>query len=351
MTAPAAQCVRQAGITSGQFGPEAQHCDVYFRSRDPKLLQHGRFFLTIASRGLTLVARDGFETWTGTFPLPGDEPFDGDPIPVIQERLGLDFSVDEILTVAHWTGRLAVADSYRAGSVFVAGDAAHQFFPTGGHGANTGLGDAFDLGWKLAAVLNGWGGPALLDSYEAERRPVALFNREMCFNLLEVWRRYPALAAEGATKAQLAGFLEHERYQINNIGIHFGYRYTTSPVICHEDGAEPAWDWARIVPTTWPGSRVPSIRVHQDEEVYDLLGPELTLFDTSGSNAGKPLVDEAARLGVPLAHVSIDDENARAVWERDLVLVRPDHHVAWRGNEPPQDCTAVLNRVRGSFKE
>ncbi len=335
------------GIPMDDVGPRVQHCDVFFRSTDPALLRHGRFFLAISAGGLTLVSRDGAQAWTGSFPLTGDAPFDGDPVAEVRARLGIDLQVDEVLTVAHWEGRLGVARSYRDGPVFLAGDAAHQFFPTGGHGANTGIGDAFDLGWKLAAVVNGWGGQSLLDSYQAERRPVALFNREMCFNLLEVWRRFPTLAAEGASRAQLAGFLDQDRYQVSHLGVDLDYRYGRSPVVWAEDGEEPSWHWHRIVPTTWPGGRAPSVRLADGSELFDLLGSELTLVDTSGSWAGTPLVEAAHRLGVPITHLVVDDENARAVWQANLVLVRPDQHVAWRGQAAPADCAAVLDRVRG----
>jgi len=336
-----------AGTGSG-MGPALEHRDVFFRSADPALHRYGRFFLTIASRGLTLVSRDGEQLWTGTFPLFDDEQRDADPVAVIRERLGIDLTIDEVLAVAHWKGQLAVAQAYRCGSVFLAGDSAHQFFPTGGHGANTGLGDAVDLGWKLAAAVNDWAGDRLLDSYQAERRPVALFNREMCANLLDVWRRYPVLAACGASRGQLAGFLDHERYQIDNTGIHFGDRYRDSPVVQREQGVEPAWDWQRIVATTWPGGRLPSVRLADGTELYDLLGPALTLLDTSGSRAGAVLVDEAAGLGVPLAHVVIDDPHVRQVLQRDLVVVRPDQHVAWRGDQPPADPAMVLGLVVGN---
>ncbi|WP_137815751.1 FAD-dependent monooxygenase [Gandjariella thermophila] len=340
--------VRSAvGIGVDEYGPQRHHVISYFRSADPALTRYGRFFLANTTLGLTLVSRDGDATWTATFPLADGEQSTGDPLPVIRQRLGVDIAVDELINVAQWRGRFGVARRYRAGRVFLAGDSAHQFFPTGGHGANTGIADAVDIGWKLAAVLDGWGGPGLLDSYEAERRPVALFNREMSFNLLEVWRRFPQLAAEGAGRPQLAGFLRQDGYQINNIGIHCGYRYRDSPVICHEDGEEPAWEWGRIVPTTWPGGRAPSVRLADRTELYDLLGPGLTLLDFSGSQAGKPIAQEAQRLGVPLAHLAVDDEGSRTVWERDLVLVRPDQHVAWRGNEPPDDCAGVLDRVCG----
>ncbi|WP_197651788.1 FAD-dependent monooxygenase [Carbonactinospora thermoautotrophica] len=340
--------VRQAlRIPLDSIGPTTRHCDVYFRSGDPALRQHGRFFLTISGRGLTLVSRDEKDTWTGTFPVFDDGPLPADPMAVVQERLGVKFRVDEVIITAEWIGRMAVAESYRRGSVFLAGDAAHQFFPTGGHGANTGLGDAVDLGWKLAAVINGWGGPRLLDSYEAERRPVALFNREMSLNLLEVWHRFPRMTQYGASREHLTGFLEKESYQVDNIGIHFGYRYTSSPVICHEEGSAPRWEWQRIVPSTWPGGRAPSVRLRDGSALFDRFGTGLTLVDLSAENAGKALVEEAQRRGVPMTHLPVDDENVRAVWERDLVLVRPDHHVAWRGNTPPEDWGAVLDRVCG----
>lgn len=338
---------RAAGITVGEIGPPVEHRDVFFRSGDPVLHRNGRFFLTVAAGGLTLVSRDGDQLWTGTFPLFDAAQRDADPVAVLHERLGVRFTLDEVLVVAHWEGRLAVADAYRNGPVFLAGDAAHQFFPTGGHGANTGIGDAVNLGWKLAATVRGWAGAGLLDSYQAERRPVGLLNREYCGNLLDVWRRYPALAAAGAGRTRLAAFLDRERYQIDNTGVHFGESYERSPVVAGEDGPEPDWAWQRIVATTAPGRRLPSVRLADGTELYDLLGPDLTLLDGSGSRAGKVLADEAAAGGVPLAHVAVDDPHVRRVLERALVLVRPDQHVAWRGDRVPADPGAVLDLVRG----
>jgi len=340
---------RAAGITMGEIGAPVEHRDVFFRSTDPILKRNGLFFLTIAARGLTLVSRDGDQLWTGTFPLFNAAERDADPVSVLYERLGVEFTVDEVLVVAHWEGRLAVADAYRAGPVFIAGDAAHQFFPTGGHGANTGIGDAVNLGWKLAAVIRGWGGETLLDSYETERRAVGLINREFCGNLLDVWRRFPALAAAGAGRARLAAFLERERYQIDNTGIHFGDSYRGSPVVAAEEDV-PAWEWTTIVPTTAPGLRLPSVRLADGTELHDLLGPELTLLDGSGSKAGAAIADEAAGRGIPLTYVVIDDAHVRSVLERPLVLVRPDQHVAWRGDVCPADPGSVLDLACGSTR-
>ena len=336
-----------AGIGVDELGPPVWHCDVFFRSTDPALARHGRFFLANLTAGMTLVARDGEQTWTATFPAPGNTPYEGDPLAEVRQRLGIALRVDEVIDVAHWQGRLGVAQRYQAGSVFLAGDAAHQFFPTGGHGANTGIGDAVDLGWKLAAVLSGWGGPTLLASYGAERRRVALINRELCANLLEVWRRFPTLAAHGAGLPWLRAFLDRESYQVGNTGIHFGHRYAGSPVIVPDGTPEPVWDWGSIVPTTWPGARLPSVRLEDGQELYALLGSGFTLLDSSGSGAGKELAAEAERLRIPLLHLEIDGDQARTALERSLVLVRPDQHVAWRGDQPPAQPAAVLRAVCG----
>lgn len=336
---------RELGIEVEAPAPPTRHCDVYFRSTDPALTRHGTFFLTILARGITLVSRNGRDTWTATFQLPEGRDA-GDPVAAVEAGLGLRLASGQVLNVAHWQGRLAVARAYRSGPVFIAGDAAHQFYPTGGHGANTGIGDAVDLGWKLAARLEGWGGERLLDSYEAERRPVALFNRAMCANLLDVWRRFPQLVAEGASREQVAGYLREEAYQIDNAGIHFGSRYARSPVVWHEAGTPPSWDWHGVTGSTWPGGRAPSVRLPDGSALFDRLGAGLTLVDLA-DGAGGPLARRAHHRGIPLTHLCVEDPRARAVWEHDLVLVRPDQHVAWRGGAPAGGWDVLLDHVTG----
>lgn len=337
---------QQAGLSVAELSTATRHRDVYFRSSDPVLRRHGRAFLTIAAGGLTLVSRDEADTWTGTIQLAGDSAGAQDPVELMRANLGVSFGIDEVLSIAEWEGHLGVSTRYRAGPVFLAGDSAHQFYPTGGHGANTGIGDAVDLGWKLAACLNGWGGPGLLDSYEAERRPVALFNREMCASLLEVWLRFGALVAGGASREQLAGYLGRQTYQMDNLGVHFDYRYGTSPVICHEKGQAPAWEWAGINRVVWPGGRVPAVRLRDGGPLFDRLGTGLTLLDPSGGR-GTDMATAAAARGIPLTHLPVDDEAASSVLGSSLILVRPDQHVAWRGDDGPADTGAVLSHVTG----
>lgn len=345
----AASTVREsAGLSVSAAGPPTRHCSLYFTSADPILRRHGPAFLTVTAKGLNLVSRDGAQTWTASFRVEDDQPVD-DPVAVMWERFGLKFAIDELLDVSYWQGALKVADAYRAGPVFLAGDSAHQFYPVGGHGANTGIADAVDLGWKLAAVVSGWADPGLLDSYEAERRPVALFNREMCANLMEGWRRFAQLSAFGANREQLAGFLDQEAYQLDNVGIHFSYRYGDSKAVCaarEDSGPPPPWHWGQVTPVPWPGGRVPSVRLG-GTSLYGLLGTGFTLVDLSADGWGETFLKEAAARGIPLIRVGCDDQAVRSAWGCELVLVRPDQHVAWLGSGIPWDAGSTLDHLCG----
>lgn len=340
---------RRAGLSVDQSAPSTRHRDIYFRSKDPVLRRHGRAFLTIAAGGLTLVSRDEDERWTGSVHLASESARDRDPVELMWQCLGVDFQVDEVLNVVEWQGRLGIAEHYRCGSTFLAGDSAHQFYPTGGHGANTGIGDAIDLGWKLAAYIGGWASADLLESYEVERRPVALFNREMCWNLLEVWQRFSRLVDGQVTREHLAGFLDKERYQMDNLGLHFDYRYHESPIVWHGEALVPSprWEWAELNRTVWPGCRAPAVRLRSGEQLLDHFGRGFTLVDLSDGESGKEMAASAARRGIPITYVALADDRAASVWARRFVLVRPDEHIAWCGDEIPSDIGAVLDRVTG----
>jgi len=201
--------------------------------------------------------------------------------------------------------------------------------------------------WKFAGAVHGWAGSRLLDSYEAERRPVALFNRELCAGLLEVWRRFARLSAAGTSREHLAGVLQQDVHQVDNLGVHFGTRYGDSPVVCGDPGDPPVWSWDRITPTTWPGGRAPGVRLSDGTHIYSRLGVGFTLVDLSGRGVGLPIVRAAVQRGVPMTHLALDEPFVRACWERDLVLVRPDQHVAWRADDPPTEWHSVLDTVTG----
>jgi 2-polyprenyl-6-methoxyphenol hydroxylase-like FAD-dependent oxidoreductase len=339
------------GVPMEELGVPTHFCSVEFTSDSAVLRGHGSALVTAADHGLTLVRGDGTDRWSGSMPIPPDQQLTADPIALIKERLGVDFAVNEILDIAYWRSSLAVAARYRKGPTFLLGDAAHQFWPGTGYGMNTTIADAVDLGWKLAATIQGWGGSAMLDSYEAERRPVALFNQEMCARLLDVWRRFSRLSAVGVAREQLAGVLEQDIHQVDNLGVQFGYRHACSPIIWHEQGTPPRWRWREINASTWPGGRAPAVRLASGAQLFDQLSNDYTLVDLSGRDAGGPLVEAARLKGYPLTHLPVDDPHVRACWDKDLVLVRPDHFVAWRGDSAPGDWAAVLDRVTGRLKD
>jgi len=339
------------------------HLDmVHFRSRDrERLHRFGAFWHLYFRRGAVLIAQDEVDTYTLHVPAePGSDPAAIDPVACVHDGLGAPVVVDEVLLTSRWTPNLLVADRYRDGRVFLAGDAVHQVIPTGGYGLNTGLGDAVDLGWKLAAVVGGWGGPQLLDSYEIERRPVGVRNRDRSMRNSAVIGGYrrraadPAVDADGAdgdsARAALAAWLQAQRGENESFGVEYGYRYGNSPVIVPDGEPEPAWDPMVYTPTTWPGARAPHVFLADGTSLFERVGAGLTLVDLGpepDAAADERWRQAARERGVPLDMVRVDEPAVRCIWERNLVLVRRDHHVAWRSDTHPDDPGSVLDTVRG----
>ena len=279
-----------------------------------------------------------------------------DPVQFVRERLGHDLDVD-VRAANAWTPRLVVADSFGRGRVWLAGDAVHQVTPTGGYGMNTGVGDAAGLAWILAANLQGWGGPRLLEAYEVERRAVALRNREAAARHALVraaimttdWRD---MHSEGWSGDRTRRRLGREIVDLGNLenealGIELGYRYDDLPVIAAEPGPRPKQQSYAYLPSTVPGVRPPSVWLADGQAIFDRLGTGFTLLRFTEHDT-TALEHAAAIAGVPLDIVDVRDDHARALYERDLVLIRPDQHVAWRGNGPPSDPIAVIDLVRGA---
>jgi 2-polyprenyl-6-methoxyphenol hydroxylase-like FAD-dependent oxidoreductase len=254
----------------------------------------------------------------------------------------------EMLYVGEWKQNLLLAERYGEGRVFLAGDAVHLVIPTGGLGMNSGAGDAVDLGWKLAATLAGWGGPNLLKSYQIERRQVGERNvaaSRFAAQGRRKWRSQwkPNIrdnTPEGAaTRANLARIADVEQRKSNEmIGAELGYRYVGSPIIWPEPGEGPEHDFIRYVPTTWPGARLPHVWLADGAAMQDRIGQGYTLLRLGGSRAdAAPLARAFQRFGAPFSVLDVPDENARDVYGRDLILVRPDLHVVWRGNSAPDE--------------
>jgi 2-polyprenyl-6-methoxyphenol hydroxylase-like FAD-dependent oxidoreductase len=265
----------------------------------------------------------------------------------------------EWLSVSIWTRRSLVAERYGRGRVFLAGDAVHQLSPTGALGMNTGIGDAVDLGWKLAAAVQGWGGPNLLASYDAERRPIGHRNVGMAaeFYLAHENFEHGGLSAiaddspQGqAVRAKLGRELERDvGAMFRTIGLQLGYRYEGSPVIVDDGTPAPPDNPEQFVPSARPGSRAPHAVLGDGRSMLDLYGRTFTLV-----RFGKDVADGAAipaaatKRGVPLHVVTVENPDAAARYERRLVLVRPDGHVAWRSDREPADPLALIDRVRGA---
>lgn len=261
----------------------------------------------------------------------------------------------EILSRGSWTaGHALVAESFRRGRVLLGGDAVHLFTPTGGLGYNTAVEDAVNLGWKLAAVLHGVAAPALLASYEAERRPLALRNTGYArgfadsLGLFLVDPEIEADSPAGAAARQKAGeYLEgHARREFNIPGVTFGGRYDGSPAII-SDGTTPPGDAANVyTPSACPGGRPPHLWLDGDVSLFDRFGFGWTLLQLGSDNGfAAGMAAAAQKLRTNLTQVSLASEQSRDLYAADYVLIRPDHIVAWRG--PGGDAAGILRRLLG----
>jgi len=333
---------------------------VHFKSRDlTRLRKQGRFWHIFFLQphggfGAAIISQDEIDTFTVHLFLPLDVNTDKiDSRDAIYRALGGlydDFiiDIDEILVRSVWRPNIAVTREWHSPNyrVFLAGDSAHQNIPTGGYGMNMGIGDAFDLGWKLAAVINCQGGNGLLVAYEAERRPVALRNVEHSGVHFKVHqdlesiiagqdpKRVDAASDEGAALREKI-HLHYQRHDGENkdLGIEMGYRYKSPVIIQEADEMEPLFDPHQFVPTTWPGGRAPSLFLSNGTAIYDTFGKHWTLLSFSAEDSGaNHLVNAAKQLNTPLTLVDVSkDGHAKAIYEKPLVLIRPDHHIAWRG--------------------
>jgi 2-polyprenyl-6-methoxyphenol hydroxylase-like FAD-dependent oxidoreductase len=359
----------QLGITMSGRPIVTYTTNVIFRcpdlvSRHDKGKAYRHIFLGPEGTWGTIVAINGCDQWRMSIIGRADrtEMLDETEIrAAIRRAAGFDFDY-EILSIMPWVRRELVAERYRVGRAFIAGDAAHMMSPTGGFGMNTGIGDAVDLAWKLAAVIAGWADEELLNSYEIERRPVGLRN------VREASRNLSRMISPGSNEALLEDneqgrvtrervgreFSDQIRHEWYTLGIHLGYRYDASP-ICWPDGSAPVPDDPmHYIPTARPGARAPHVWLADGRSTLDLFGRGFTLLRL-GEHApeASQFARHAAQLGVPLEIFSINEPNVIVAYERALVLVRPDGHVAWRGDHWPgaeeeEAMAGLLDCVRGA---
>lgn len=298
--------------------------------------------------------RDDFVLHRMFAPRPG-EPLEE----IIDEALGTKLNY-EIVQSGPWRPQFLVANSLGRDRVFVAGDATHLYMPTGGLGMNTGITEAHNLAWKLAACLKGWGGAALMQSYEAERLPVARRNREHVKKCAAAvfesqFHCTPCALAESAEAVQARAAMANEfEAKVSRLyealGIEIGYRYTGSPVICPDDGGEPPYEEILYLPTTVPGARLPSVFRDDGTPLFDQLAENgfTLLVLGAGAEEAAPMEVAARAAAVPLTVLPVDEPQIRAVYGRRFVLVRPDQHVCWRGDHIPADSARIIDIVRGA---
>jgi 2-polyprenyl-6-methoxyphenol hydroxylase-like FAD-dependent oxidoreductase len=314
---------------------------------------HGRHYHVADDRASFLIMQDSTRHWTLHATVESDEAMCAQ----FEKIVGMPVKY-EMLYCGEWRQNLLLADRYGDSRVFLAGDSAHLVIPTGGLGMNTGVGDAFDLSWKLAATLEGWGGPALLRSYEIERRQVGERNVGASRYASLGRRRWrsqyrPEIrdnTPEGqAARDNLARVADVEQRKTNEmIGAELGYRYVDSPVIDNIPGG-PEHLFREYYPTTWPGARLPHVWLEDGSAVQDRIPEEgYTLLRLGGSGADLgPLLQALRDRGATATLLDIPDAAARQVYERDLLLLRPDMHVVWRGNAPPADTAALAALATG----
>ncbi len=284
-----------------------------------------------------------------------------DPVGLIRAMIGApdDQDIDiDVVSTDPWTARMLLADTYGTSRIFLVGDAAHLNPPWGGHGFNTCVGDAVNIGWKLAAVLQGWADPGLLNSYEAERRPVAAQTiTDATVNMSRVSTNYtdPALTEDGpvgtTTRAVVSEAIRREKdSEFHSLGLVLGYHYAGSPNVVDDGSDMPVHDPVNYQPTGRPGARLPHLWLEDSRSLYDAVGPGLTLLRLDTGTDTQTLLDAALARAVPLDVVDLSGTPGLVdMFGAGLLLVRPDQHVAWRSSSTPSfdEAAWVLNVALG----
>jgi 2-polyprenyl-6-methoxyphenol hydroxylase-like FAD-dependent oxidoreductase len=353
------------------IGSEALSLSMHLYFRTPNLLERlgvrpGTFFPVIDAGGYwgnvrAIDPKNGL--WRLLFDVPEDmKPgFDPDKVDCdawLRRALARPIEV-EWVGASLWTRRGVVAERYSEGPVFMAGDSVHQVSPTGALGMNTGIADAVDLGWKIAAVHAGWGGARLLASYDAERRPAGARNVRMATQFYEGTASFreglqhiDEDSPRGAQARERAGadLMKGAAQMFRTTGLQLGYQYEGSPVCVPDGTPPPADDPENYHPTARPGSRAPHVTLADERSTLDLFGRNFVLLRLGdAAPSAEALQSAAAARKMPLDIVTLREPEALRAYERRLVLVRPDGHVAWRGDAAPANATEIIDRVSGAI--
>ena len=298
--------------------------------------------------------RDGLWYFIATKLPEGVELDASEGADLIRRSTGIADLDVEVVRMDTWVARTLVANKYGAGRVFLAGDACHLHPPFGGFGMNMGIGDAVDLGWKMAATLQGWGGPALLASYETERRPVhvrTIAEASANYAALGNQLAQPGLEDPGpmgdATRREVGDvILATKSREFQTLGVVLGARYADSPLIVPDGTAPPPEHPAVYVPSAHPGCLAPHLWLADGSSLYDHFGQGFTLLVTGGpANEAAPMVAAASATSLPLTVLAPGDTRLRSRYGARFALIRPDQVVAWRGDALSADCEGLLAHV------
>ena len=307
------------------------------------------------------IAVNGKDTWVvHNFLYHGEQNFDSvgrDWAVRAILGVGSDFKY-EVISQEDWVGRRLVADRFRDRRVFICGDAAHLWIPHAGYGMNAGIADAANLSWKIAATLSGWAAPAILNAYDAERRPiteqVSHLTADVANKIMKYRRDVPTdIEAPGPVGEAVRARISKEAYDLDVQqqccgGLNFGYFYADSPIIAYDGEPHPSYSMHDFTSSTVPGCRLPHLWIAEHRALYDALGPGYTLVRLDPSVQATGIIQAAADRGMPLSVLDINVPEAPALYKRKLILVRPDQHVAWRGDDQPLAPLDLIDHVRGA---
>ena len=313
---------------------------------------HGRHYHVADDKATFLIMQDSTKHWTLHSVLDSDDKMKTE----FERTVGIAVNY-EMLSCAPWRQNLLLADAYGKDRVFLAGDAVHLVIPTGGLGMNSGVGDAIDLSWKLAAILAGWGGPNLLKSYEVERRQIGERNVGASRYATIGRRKWRGMwrpnirddsAAGADTRRSLAAVADIEQRKSNEmIGAELGYRYVDSPIIANVPGG-PEHLFREYQPTTWPGARLPHVWLDDGTPMQDRIPDGYAILKLGGTKADARGLQGALRdSGAPATVIEVPDSRARDIYGCDLILVRPDLHVVWRGRATPEEPARIAAIATG----
>ena len=313
----------------------------------------------------TTISIDGKNNWNiHNFLYSGEPDYDSiDRDWAIRSILGVgpDFHY-EVISKEDWMGRRLVSDTFSDRRVFICGDAAHLWIPAAGYGMNAGIADAANLSWQIAGVLHGWASPEILKAYVSERQPItdqaSHLITDVARRVMKQRREVPAeVEASGPAGDAARARIGEEAHAIDvqqqcAAGLNFGYFYENSPIIAYDGEAPPAYKIHEFTSSTVPGCRLPHMWLGPGRSLYDAFGAGYTLLRLDPSLSVSGLSDAAAQRGVPLAVLDVnpDDPKAQALYRHKLLLVRPDQHVAWRGDQAPHSPLDLIDLVRGAAK-